>query len=75
MNDQATECRTGALWSQRARATPFACPDIGPGAIAMTSTTVVPQETNPWGTLQALADPSKQKGNMVPGGGVEPPRY
>jgi hypothetical protein len=45
MNDQETECRTGALWSQRARATLFACPDVGPGVIALTSTIVVQRLT------------------------------
>ena len=41
MNAQAAESRTGALWSERARATPFACPDVGPGVIAMTLAAVV----------------------------------
>ena len=45
MNDQATECRTGALWSQRAGTAPFACPDVGPGMIAMTSTAIVQRLT------------------------------
>ena len=41
MDDQAAESRTRALRSERARATPFAGPDVGPGVIAMTSATVV----------------------------------
>jgi len=41
MDDQASESRTGALRSERARATPFACPDVSIGVIAMTSATVV----------------------------------
>ena len=41
MNAQAAESRTGALWSERARATPLAYPDVGPGVIAMTSATIV----------------------------------
>ena len=41
MDDQASESRTGALRPERARATPFACPDVGPGVIAMTLTAVV----------------------------------
>src|SRR5437868_13487590 len=45
MDDQATESRTGALRSERTRAAPFACADIGPGAIAMTSATIVQRLT------------------------------
>src|SRR5713101_3549089 len=41
MDDQASESRTRALRSERARATPFACSDVGPGVIAMTSAAVV----------------------------------
>ena len=41
MYDQATEGSAGALGSEWTRTTSFACPDIGPGEIAMTSTTVV----------------------------------
>lgn len=45
MDDQATESRTGALRPERTGATPFACADVGPGVIAMTSTTVVQRLT------------------------------
>lgn len=45
MDDQASESRTGALRSERARATPFACSDVGPGVNAMTLTTVVQRLT------------------------------
>src|SRR5579864_2907547 len=41
MDDQTAESRTRALRSERARATPFAGPDVGPGAIAMTSAAIV----------------------------------
>src|SRR5262252_10470613 len=41
MDHEATESRTRALRSQRARATAFACPDVAPGVIAMTATAVV----------------------------------
>jgi hypothetical protein len=41
MDDQASESRTRALRSERARATPFACPDVSPGVIAMTLAAVV----------------------------------
>jgi hypothetical protein len=41
MDDQTSQSRTGALRPERARATPFACPDVGPGVIAMTLTAVV----------------------------------
>ena len=41
VDDQASESRTRALRSERARATPFACPDVGPGMIAMTSAAVI----------------------------------
>jgi transposase len=34
-------CGAGALWSEHARTTPFARPDVGPSVIAMTSTAVV----------------------------------
>ena len=41
MDDKAPERRTGALRSERAGPTPFACTDVGPGVIAMTLTAVV----------------------------------
>ena len=41
MDDQASESRTRTLRPERARATPFACPDVGPGVIAMTLAAVV----------------------------------
>ena len=41
MDDQASESRTRALRPERARATPFAGPDVCPGVIAMTLAAVV----------------------------------
>jgi hypothetical protein len=41
MDDQASESRTRALRSERARATPFAGPDVGPRAIATTLAAIV----------------------------------
>jgi len=41
VNDKTAEGSTGALRSESTRAAPFARPDISPGVIAMTSTTVV----------------------------------
>jgi hypothetical protein len=41
MNDQASESRTRALRSERARATPFARTDVSPTVIAMTFAAVV----------------------------------
>ena len=41
MDDKAPEGGTGALWSERARATLFACPDVVEGSIAINSATVV----------------------------------
>src|SRR5207248_11354393 len=41
MDDKASEGSTGALWSERARATSFACTNVGPSMIAMTAATVV----------------------------------
>ena len=41
MDDQGSESRTRALGLERARATPFACPDVSPGEIAMTLAAVV----------------------------------
>jgi hypothetical protein len=41
VDDEAPEGSTGALWSERARATLFACPDVVEGSIAINSATVV----------------------------------
>src|SRR5205823_9831890 len=41
VDDKAPEGSTGALWSERARATLLACPDIVEGSIAINSATVV----------------------------------
>jgi hypothetical protein len=41
VDDKAPEGSTGALWSERARATLFACPDVVEGSIAINSATVV----------------------------------
>ena len=41
MDDKAPEGGTGALWSERARATLFAGPDVVEGSIAINSATVV----------------------------------
>src|ERR1700690_2979382 len=41
MDDQASKSRTRALRSEVARAAPFACPDVSPSVIAMTSAAVV----------------------------------
>src|SRR5271166_1724042 len=41
MDDQASESRTRALRSELTRATPFPCPDVSPGVIAMTLAAVV----------------------------------
>ena len=45
MDDQASESRTRALRSEYAWATPFACPDVSPGMIAMTLAAVVQKLT------------------------------
>src|ERR1700719_3503846 len=45
MDDQASESRTRALRPERARATPFACPDVGPGVMAMTLAAIVQRLT------------------------------
>ena len=41
VDDKAPEGSTGALWSERARATLFACPDVVVGAVPMNPTAVV----------------------------------
>src|SRR5215471_1576420 len=41
MDDQASKSSTGALRPERARPTPFACPNIGISMIAMAAATVV----------------------------------
>src|ERR1700732_3657852 len=41
VDDKAAKGSTGALWSERARATLFACPDVVEGSIAINSATVV----------------------------------
>src|SRR5947209_9589024 len=41
VDDKAPEGSTGALWSERAWATLFACPDVVEGSIAINSATVV----------------------------------
>src|SRR5437764_3233146 len=41
VDDKAPEGSTGALWSERARATLFACADVVEGSIAINSATVV----------------------------------
>jgi hypothetical protein len=41
VDDEASEGSAGALWSKRARATLFACPDVVEGSIAINSATVV----------------------------------
>jgi hypothetical protein len=41
VDDKAPEGSTGALWSEQARATLFACPDVVEGSIAINSATVV----------------------------------
>ncbi len=41
VDDKTPEGSTGALWSERARATLFACPDVVEGSIAINSATVV----------------------------------
>src|SRR5437660_1604420 len=41
VDDKAPEGSTGALWSERARATLFACPDVVVSAVPMNPTTVV----------------------------------
>jgi len=41
VDDKASEGSAGALWSKRARATLFACPDVVEGSIAINSATVV----------------------------------
>jgi hypothetical protein len=41
IDDKTPEGSTGALWSERARATLFSCPDIVEGSIAINPATVV----------------------------------
>jgi len=41
VDDKTPEGSTGALWSERARATLLACPDVVEGSIAVNSATVV----------------------------------
>src|ERR1700730_6793611 len=41
VDDKASEGSTGALWSERARATLFACPDVVVSAVPMNPTAVV----------------------------------
>jgi len=41
VDDKTPEGSTGALWSERARATLFSCPDVVEGSIAVNSATVV----------------------------------
>jgi len=41
VDDKAPEGSAGALWSERARATLFACPDVVEGSIAINSATIV----------------------------------
>lgn len=41
MDDKATKSSAGALRPERARPTPFACPNIGISMIAMAAATVV----------------------------------
>ena len=41
VDDEASEASAGALWSKRARATLFACPDVVEGSIAINSATIV----------------------------------
>jgi len=45
VDDQAPESSTGALWSERARATLFACPDVVEGAIPINSPPLVERLT------------------------------
>src|SRR5690242_10724732 len=45
VDDKAPEGSTGALWSERARATLFACPDVVEGAIPINSPPIVERLT------------------------------
>jgi hypothetical protein len=45
VDDQAPEGSTGALWSERARTTLFACPDVVEGAIPINSPSIVERLT------------------------------
>ena len=45
MDNQAAEGSASALWSQRARATTFARPDVGPTVIPMTLAAIVQRLT------------------------------
>ena len=41
VDDQAAEGSTGSLWSQRARATLFVCPDVVEGAVLINAPSVI----------------------------------
>ena len=41
MDDKAPESGAGALWSERARATLLACPDVVEGAVPIHAATIV----------------------------------
>ena len=41
MDDKTPEGSTGALWSERARATLFACPDVVEGAVPINPSSVI----------------------------------
>ena len=41
MDDQAPEGSAGALWSERARATLLACPDVVEGMVPINATSII----------------------------------